>query len=166
MLINYEQKQKKKKGVVRTKRQHQALASYAQAGTQLACGMRISRARALACRTRDERGTRIPRARPRLSHARCMRHAHPARADGHVLRILRATGVASSARCACRVHLACDRRGPSRARCVCRAHLACDRCGLASEMRMLRARDAPWPSLSLPFLFPSLSHMHLTHHRH
>ncbi|KAH9727126.1 hypothetical protein KPL70_008535 [Citrus sinensis] len=69
-------------------------------------------------RTRDARGMRISRSRPRLWHARCARHAHlaceaaPVTHEMHVTRSSRARGW------------------------VCRAHLACDRRGLAREMRM------------------------------
>ena len=93
---------------------------------ELRAGWHAARASRLAHAFRA-RHAHLAYARPRMSHAKCVRQAHPARADGHVLRISRATAAASRAGC---------------------------------------SMAFPFTSLSLPFLFPSLSHMHLTHHRH
>ena len=90
---------------------------------------------------------RIPHARPLLSHARRVRHAHPARADGYVLHISHATVAATHARDAFAAHIS---RAIGVASCVRDAPAAHVRCACPAR-RMHHSRPFHFPFSSLPF---------------
>ena len=109
-------------GATGTQRLPQVRASCAQAGTQLArAGWHASRALHLASarprlsHARCARHAHLVRVRPPLSHARCVRHAHLAREAAPVACEMRVTRSSCARGWACRVHLACDRHGLARA---------------------------------------------------
>ena len=131
MLINYEQKQKKKRCCCRTKR--------ARVARRLARPVCASRA-CEAAHVARERCVTFPSARilHAISAALGARDVPATHEAAPVAREMRATHSSCARGWACRAHLSCDRGGLARARCACRALLQ-------------HVPVAPWHFSSLPF---------------